>query len=453
MRVKLPPKINMEALEKRAPELFAALQKASVTDNKGRYFHWNDIYHKRSQFDDAELFWMATKLVRKQISKNVTLSSNKNSRFSFCAPDGLQAQLHKIDKLAAGHIDTSDNELLNNAGQNHYLVSSLIQEETINSAQLEGATTTYTKAKALLNSDTKPKTESERMIINNYQLLRAAKDRKNSELSEELILKLHLLATEDAINNDAVPGAFREDDSIAVKDKQSHEIIHTPPLASEISERMAELYDFANKDHDGTENEFIHPVIKAIIIHFMIGFIHPFGDGNGRVARALFYWYMLKSGYWLFEYISISKLLKEAPVKYQNAYLYCETDEGDLTYFIDYQLNVCLRAIDNFFGYLKRKQQEYKAVLLALKDSSLEGALNKVELNILKDALRNPGSVFTAKTIVRKYDVVANSARKHLRTLAQYHLLLETKIGRESAFLSPADLADKLNELKQATPQ
>lgn len=448
MKIKTPPNIK-EILDTTNPEkIISELQKASATDAKGRYYHWNDIYYKKSQYDDIELHWLGTKLARKQISKNIKLSHETNNQFSFCIPDCLQAQLHKIDQLAAGHIDANNNDLLCTAKNNHYLVSSLIQEETINSAQLEGATTTYTKAKALLNSQTKPQTDSEKMILNNYRLLKAAKEHKEDALSEDLILKLHLLATEDAISNDAEPGAFRTDNSIAVNDKQSQELIHTPPAATEIKKRMEELYAFANKKHDGEENEFIHPVIKSIILHFMIGFIHPFGDGNGRVARALFYSSILKSGYWLFEYISISKLLKKAPTQYQNAYLYSETDEGDLTYFIAYQLNICLRAIDNLFEYLKQKQREYKAILMALQGSSLEGTLSKIELNLLKDALKNPGMVFTAKTVVNKYAIAANSARKHLRTLAHFHLLLETKIGRESAFLSPADLADKLTSLK-----
>jgi Fic family protein len=43
----------------------------------------------------------------------------------------------------------------------------------------------------------------------------------------------------------------------------------------------------------------------------MIAYIHPFGDGNGRTARAIFYWSILRSDYWLFEYVSISKFIQE----------------------------------------------------------------------------------------------------------------------------------------------
>ena len=54
---------------------------------------------------------------------------------------------------------------------------------------------------------------------------------------------------------------------------------------------------------------------------------------------------MLKSGYWLFEYISISRLLKNAPAKYTRAYLYVENDDLDLTYFLYHQAEIIKRAI------------------------------------------------------------------------------------------------------------
>ena len=58
---------------------------------------------------------------------------------------------------------------------------------------------------------------------------------------------------------------------------------------------------------------FIHPMIRSIILHFWLAYDHPFVDGNGRTARALFYWSMLRHGYWLFEFISISQIILKGP--------------------------------------------------------------------------------------------------------------------------------------------
>ena len=126
-----------------------------------------------------------------------------------------------------------------------------------------------------------------------------------------MILDLHCIATSNAIENKAEPGQFRRDDEIFIADNDGNSL-YQPPPHGQVHTLMEAVCTFANNTYDGSENPFIHPVVQAIILHFLIGYIHPFGDGNGRTARALFYWFMLKNGYWLFEYISISRLLKNA---------------------------------------------------------------------------------------------------------------------------------------------
>jgi Fic family protein len=80
------------------------------------------------------------------------------------------------------------------------------------------------------------------------------------------------------------------------------------PLANpDLPERMRALCAFANM-RTGVDG-FVHPIVRAIILHFMLAYDHPYVDGNGRTARALFYWSALKDGYWLIEYVSISRII------------------------------------------------------------------------------------------------------------------------------------------------
>ena len=65
---------------------------------------------------------------------------------------------------------------------------------------------------------------------------------------------------------------------------------------------------------------FLHPVIRSILLHFWVAYDHPFVDGNGRNARALFYWSMLRHGFWLAEFFSISHEILKAPRKYYRAF-------------------------------------------------------------------------------------------------------------------------------------
>ena len=130
----------------------------------------------------------------------------------------------------------------------------------------------------------------------------------------------------------------------------------------------------------------------------MIGYDHPFVDGNGRTARALFYWIMAREGYWLMEYISISRVIKMAPAQYMYAYLHTETDSNDVTYFIIHQLEVIKKAIRDLHSYLAHKTGEYRRAARLLENSKLSGALNHRQLGLLKNALDNPGQEYTIKS-------------------------------------------------------
>jgi Fic family protein len=313
-------------------------------------------------------------------------------------------------------------------------------EEAISSSQLEGASTTRKVAKEILVSDRKAKTQDEQMIVNNYFLMKEIQRIKDEDLSVDMILSLHQIATKGTQDNNNVAGELRKSNDIVIMDRDDN-ILHQPPPFFKLPQRLQKLCDFANNKHTGEDGSiFIHPVVKAIILHFMIGYEHPFSDGNGRTARAIFYWFMLKNGFDYFEYISISKFLKEAPKKYSMSYLYSDIDDYDLTYFIYYQVDIILRAIDDLLVYLQNKSLEYEEITNTLKDSSLKEELNFVQKDIVKKAIKNPGRVFTALEISADYDIVPTTARKYLNELVSYKILASYKDGKTKAYIAPANL-------------
>jgi Fic family protein len=113
-------------------------------------------------------------------------------------------------------------------------------------------------------------------------------------------------------------------------------------------------------------------------LHFMMGYDHYFEDGNGRTARLLFYWSMLRHVYWLTEFLSISKILTNAPGQYGRSFFYTEQDSGDLTYFFLYHLKVITRAINELDAYLARKVQELRETRVLL--SAIPGEYNHRQL-------------------------------------------------------------------------
>lgn len=439
--VEKAPEFDLDTIDFGLLSPFILAHKA--TDEKGRYLHWEQLKWRVPRAD-AKHIWLATKFHRAMQAKTIRLMDEKGVPFTYFITHQMEAKLHQVINIAGGIAGPFVTNPESKNTQQKFLVSSLIMEEAITSAQLEGASTTREVAKKMLEEERVPLNEDERMILNNFFLLKHAERQSKDELTVDLILDFHQIATNLTTENGVVPGEFRQDDDIYVEDAKG-EIAHQPPSYHLIPSRLQKLCDFANTDHSGSnDGPFIAPVIKAIILHFMIGYEHPFRDGNGRTARALFYWFMLKNKYELFRYVSISKLLKEDPKGYGLSYLYTEKDQNDLTYFIDFQLNIILAAFDELQQYLQHKTEEFHQVLQLLEHSKYNRSLNFVQKDIVKKGTKEPGRIFTTKEIASSYGVSENTARTHLTKLVELKLLLETKDGRTKLYVAPSDLMKRL---------
>ena len=174
---------------------------------------------------------------------------------------------------------------------------------------------------------------------------------------------------------------------------------------------------FFNEEVD--KENFIHPLLKGIIIHFMIGFIHPFTDGNGRTARALFYWYLLKKGYWLTEYLSISKIIQDTKNQYEKAFIYTENDENDLSYFLTYNLRVMEQAFEALKNYIQEKQKNHFKIARFIKIPNI----NERQAQLLKLVYDNPEIVFNTKEIENRFNVSNYTARTDLKGLTELGFL------------------------------
>ena len=438
------PDVDHEFEEKK---VVPSLSKYGATDRKGRYLHWDEFKWRVERGDDELVAWVATKINRKARAKYLQqLQADKESCFSYNIPDSLHARLYSIDKMIAKGQEIRDgNNFISSSDKQHYFVKSLMLEEAITSSQLEGASTTREVAQEMLKKSLAPKDKSQQMIFNNYQLMKKAIERRDEELSIEFILELHSIATYKAIDNAAISGQFRQDNNIIVTDLYGENVFY-PPESQTIQSRLKHLCNFANQEHS-QGSDFIHPIIKAIILHFMIAYIHPFGDGNGRTARAIFYWSILRSDdYWLFEYVSISKFIKEKRGAYDKAFIYTETDDFDLTYFIYNQVETIEKAIKSLYEYIDRKRDEFNQFMDWVNRSPLAKALNRGHLEILKEAVKSPGQEFTAKQVAIDFGVTENTARKYLVDLADRDLLViaQAKRGKARIYIAPANLKARL---------
>lgn len=261
------------------------------------------------------------------------------------------------------------------------------------------------------------------MISNNYRTIQFIAENKNEPLTVELFLKVHALMTEGTLEQSTYAGKFRDNNNVVVEDGITHTTVHTPPSFKEIPDFIETLCHFFNEEK---AKAFIHPIIRGIIIHFMIAYVHPFVDGNGRTARALFYWYMLKQGYWLTEYLSISKVISKSKKMYEKSYLYTECDEKDMGYFVYYNLRVLDLAFNDLKEYIKRKQEDKKAANAFLH----LGDINERQAEIIKIFHDNPKEVITVKDLQNKFLVTPTTAKNDLIGLMSKNLLIEIPLNK-----------------------
>lgn len=408
----------------------------------GKYRHWHKLQFLKPPPDlDHELWWLAIKLARGTILKSWPLMDVNGRQFRIAMPDVLLEKVHLIDRRASGSLAGQD--FLPSDRQRRAFLMRSLHEEAITSSQLEGAATTRKVAKRMLREGLAPRDKSEQMILNNYHGMRFITEQaKDRPLDQDLIFELHGILTEDTLDVPEAVGRFRRDDEdIAVVD-ESGGILHDPPRAEELPDRMTAMCRFANDESLGS---FVHPVVRSILLHFWLAYDHPFVDGNGRTARALFYWSMAHHGYWLIEFTSISRLLLRARARYNRAFLYTESDENDATYFVLHQCQTVLQAIRELHEYIGRKMDYARRSRQFLRDGgAMDLGLNHRQLALLRYAIGHPGTQFSIKAHQLYHNVSYQTARTDLLGIADLELLIVSKIRNRFVFVAPDDLRQRL---------
>ena len=427
-------KENQDFIIDRPNSLELVIKKAN-----SEYLYWDKFkYQPLPENISPEKAWASLKLSRRMREvKSIPLQDTEEKNFMYWVPDSAQRALHFLDQNTAGQI-LVDEQAMHSEEKQRYVLKS-IMEEAITSSQLEGAATTRVVAKEMLRSGREPRDHAERMIFNNYLTINKIRDYINDPLSAELLLEIHRLISNETLEDPEQEGRFRreEDGDIRIYDEKD-QVLHTPPSPKFIKESVKQLCDFANEE-DG--EDFVHPVIRGIILHFWLSYLHPFTDGNGRSSRALFYWFMLKKKYWLFEYLSISRIMRKASIQYYRSFLYSEIDERDMTYFIMFHLRAIRLAIDELKIYLVIKQKESKEAVRFMRK---QPGLNNRQRALLMSALEHPDNVYTFNTHMRVHGVVYQTARADLIGLHELGLLEMHKSGKKFNFIAVPYLRDKL---------
>lgn len=155
---------------------------------------------------------------------------------------------------------------------------------------------------------------------------------QNSEfrVDEKTIKEIHRL-TVYRILDDSYCGKFRKT-QVVVKNSKTGEVTFRPPPATEIEKQIGDFLAWLNSNNIKP----IHAILRSGIVHYEIARIHPFIDGNGRVARALSTLVLFIDGYDIRRFFSLEEYFDSDPKSYYTALKSVEKKKGDLTFWLDY---------------------------------------------------------------------------------------------------------------------
>ena len=415
--IELPPKIDRKTLVNALlkgidPNIMPVVDKVNAD-----YEYWDKVkYKKLPEGFTPHMLWTNVKASRLRSMIPVWEKYGIN----LCVTSQMQRLCHEFDMKFGSFWEVEGDT---QSAEKKYYLSSSLMEEAIYSSKMEGASTTRIVAKDMLRKKKSPQNKSQQMIANNYNTIQYIVEHKDEPLTEEALLHIHRLMTEKTMDNPEDTGRFRTNDKVVVADMVEGDIIYTPPSFQEIPEFVESLCDFFNNDNP---RMFIHPIIRGIIVHFMLAFMHPFVDGNGRTARALFYWYMLKEGYKLTEYMSVSRVIAKSKSNYEKAFRYVENDGNDMGYFVAYNLRALEISFQQLRDYIQRKQREKRAA----SSFMMAGNINQRQALVLQRFKEEPNTIMTVKDVQEQFSVSSMTARKDLSDLVQQGYLTEIALNK-----------------------
>lgn len=447
MKTPVPPPYRLDELRERViaslanaddeRHLFVLRALAGGLDDP-EYRPW-EYYFRAEPVPDGlmrEEWWYAVRTARASTARPTPFIMTDGTRLTFNLPDRFLRLNEEITAQARGQVELPA-EVATQGVRDRYLINSLY-EEAITSSQMEGASTTRRDAKKMLREKKDPRTRSERMILNNFLALEFVRDHLGEELTPEFICGVHRIVTDGTLDEAEYAGRLQRqgEERIRIYGSEGDEqLLHVPPPAEELPERLQRLCDFANGVGEYA-SQYVPPLVRALVVHFMMGYDHYFVDGNGRTARVIAQWVMLREGFFLMDFVPVSRLLHKAPAQYARSFLEVEQDEGDLTYFLIWHAEVMCRAIRELHEYLARKSKEMGQMKHLLRRTEL----NNRQIGVIEEALKDSAFTVTAAAHADRYRVTLQTAHVDLRGLEDGGYLMRVKRGRSFEWYPVPDL-------------
>lgn len=276
--------------------------------------------------------------------------------------------------------------------QNSAYGTKAIEDEIVATSAIESIDFSRDSVRKILKGHA-PKDEEENRILglkNGFEFI----SNKDNKITEENIHKLYMMSIGDFLDdeNKLKEGSFYRHDSVYV---MSDKIEHSGISSAKLPEYMSDFVSFANSD------DKINELVKATMLHFYIAYIHPYFDGNGRMARLIHMWYLIQKGYETTLFIPFSNYIEKSRKKYYDAYTLVEENSKlsgvlDITPFLLYFTeNVYDKMVEN--EVKTNTLEEYNSALTQGKITQKEAQLWQFVLSAYS------GEAFTTKQLEKDF--------------------------------------------------
>jgi len=401
----------------------------------GSYLHWSHLgQHTQPAYLNLREWWLALKIQRSLGRTELALKDRNQQPFTLGSVEFFAEAIHGLDRHQSG--EAADGEVASRRQHDHLMVEAL-RDEAIASAQLDGASVDPQSARELLRSGHKPQGRDEQMVVNTCHVLARVREIYAEPLTLATLADLHQRLTVGTAMKGDPSGRLRRADDLVREEGLAEKWEFKPPPAAELPTRLKAMLAFAN---GRAPERFVHPLLRAAALHFWVLHDQPFAEGNGRLARALYYWCVLHAGYDFFECLAPSAVLSNSPTAYRRAFHDVLSDENDLMYFAAHLFDAIAKAQRQCREAATRWDEELRGT------ASLPGAneLNDRQRLLLAQALKEPGFRRTLLEHARDHHLVRQTARHDFAPLVKMGWFEEAKVGRALTFFPAPDLAERV---------
>ena len=309
-------------------------------------------------------------------------------------------------------------KMLLQARNNHYGIKSA-EDEIVATSAIESIDFSRDSVRRILKGMA-PNDEQENRILGIKHGLEFIADTDN-KITEENIYKLYMMTVGDFLSDDdklSGGNLYRHDTVYIVGDRVEHSGLDY----KKVPQFMRSLVAFINADDDTND------LIKAAIIHFYIAFVHPYFDGNGRIARLVHLWFLIQKGYQSALFIPFSSKIEKSRKAYYDAYTAIEENKAysgkiDVTPFILYFMN-------NVYNNMNEGSVDFETLTL-YDDAVKNGKVTEKESKLWKFVLSFYGTEeFSTKQLEKDFgDAAYATIRGFVSKFEKLGLLSSAKYG------------------------